>query len=89
MICHMDTWLGTNITFHTLANRNYASCGDSVWCNESEAYCSGCGGRLWQEPNPNCIPLDGECTNDVNGCCNPVGTVRCKGNKWYKQCQLK
>lgn len=40
------------------------------------------------EPNPNCIPLDGECTDDQNGCCNPAGNVVCKGNRWYRQCQL-
>lgn len=67
---------------------NFGSCGDSEWCNQSEANCAGCGGRLWMEPNPNCIPLDGECTNDRQGCCDPLGTVSCNGNRWYRQCQL-
>mmetsp|Transcript_28535 Transcript_28535/g.61323 ORF Transcript_28535/g.61323 Transcript_28535/m.61323 type:complete len:465 (-) Transcript_28535:226-1620(-) len=66
---------------------NYASCGDDAWCNESEANCDDCGGKAWMEPNPNCIPLYGECTGDRQGCCNPLGNLRCNGGRWYRQCQ--
>lgn len=67
---------------------NYSSCGDSEWCNASESNCEVCGGRLWMQPNANCIPLDGACTSNKHGCCNPLGNVSCNGNRWYRQCQL-
>ena len=77
----------TPISFQIIF-RNYASCGDGEWCNESKANCMGlCGGKLWMEPNPNCIPLYGECTDNGRGCCNPLRTVSCNGGKWYRQCQ--
>mmetsp|Transcript_12478 Transcript_12478/g.19741 ORF Transcript_12478/g.19741 Transcript_12478/m.19741 type:complete len:406 (-) Transcript_12478:252-1469(-) len=66
---------------------NYASCGGNAWCNESEVNCDTCGGKVWMEPNPNCIPIYGECTGDRQGCCNPLGNVRCNGDRWYSQCQ--
>lgn len=66
---------------------DYASCGDSQWCNDSKTNCEGpCGGD-WVVPPSSCIPLNTVCTNDVDSCCNPLGNVACVGNQWYAQCQ--
>lgn len=66
---------------------DYASCEDNDWCNASEENCMGsCGGRMYMKPTNTCVPLWGDCTENRNGCCNPLGTVRCKGNSGYRQC---
>lgn len=66
---------------------DYASCEDDDWCNGSETNCMGdCDGRMYMKPTNTCIPLWGDCTDNRNGCCNPLGTVRCKGNSGYRQC---
>ena len=75
-------------------SRNYKTC-DATWCGDTKEKCLACGSagdKTWL-PNgalsSSCIPRDGACTNDVDGCCNEgVGysSLECNGNEWYRQC---
>ena len=76
--------VGGNESF--CCSNNYKDCDVSGWCAENQSRCEGsCSGR-WIEVGhcpSNGIPLYGECTGNVDGCCTP-GV--CQGNQYYRQC---
>ena len=75
-------------------SRNYKTC-DATWCGDTKEKCLACGSagdKTWL-PNgaltSSCIQRDGDCTGDVDGCCNEgvgLATLECSGNEWYRQC---
>ena len=75
-------------------SRNFKTC-DATWCGDTKEKCLACGSagdKTWL-PNgaltSSCIPRDGACTNDVDGCCNEsvgLSSLECSGNQWYRQC---
>jgi len=68
-------------------SHDYSTCSETSWCNKSSENCPACAG-FWIEPDSSCIPLSGDCTQDVGGCCNPLGDVTCKRqSRYYSQCR--
>jgi len=65
---------------------DFFHCGADSWCNESMVNCqSSCGGAWIRKMSAGmqCIGRWGECTGEVDRCCEPL---TCNGNEHYKQC---
>lgn len=68
---------------------DFSTCGTDDWCNHGRGRCEGSCNGSWITPGASCTPLYGECTGQAeltSDCCNPTGTVTCKGDSSYAQC---
>eukprot|EP00549_Striatella_unipunctata_P011843 CAMPEP_0118716170 /NCGR_PEP_ID=MMETSP0800-20121206/27336_1 /TAXON_ID=210618 ORGANISM="Striatella unipunctata, Strain CCMP2910" /NCGR_SAMPLE_ID=MMETSP0800 /ASSEMBLY_ACC=CAM_ASM_000638 /LENGTH=434 /DNA_ID=CAMNT_0006622529 /DNA_START=157 /DNA_END=1461 /DNA_ORIENTATION=+ len=67
---------------------DYKTCEGGPWCSESYSNCMGsCGGNGWiNGERDNCIPANGDCTDNTGGCCEGLSCEY--GNDYWSYCKL-